>query len=69
MSTQTCQFEVAGRTFTAALEPALGEAGMWTFDLDGIGVRVAPPTGATVANVLASTVEGLLTEPEVPHEP
>lgn len=69
MSTQTCQFEAAGRTFTAALGPALGEGGMWTFNLDGRDVRVASPAGASVADVLASTVEGLLAEPEVPHEP
>jgi len=69
MSTQTCQFEAAGRTFTATLAPALGEGGMWRLDLDGIDVRVAPPAGATVADVLASTVESLLTEPEVTDEP
>ncbi len=69
MSTQTCQFEAAGRTFTATLDPARGEGGMWTFDLDGIDVRVASPAGGSVTDALACTVDCLLTEPEVLHEP
>lgn len=42
---------------------------MWTFNLDGIEVRVAPPTADAVADTLAMTVEDLLAEPEVPDGP
>jgi hypothetical protein len=70
MSTQTCQFEAAGRTLTADFVPAIGEAGMWTFNLDGIEVRVAPPAADAVADTLAMTAEVLLAEPEeVPDGP
>ena len=69
MSNQTCQFEAAGQTFTAEFVPALGEAGMWTFAIDGLNVRVAPPPAASAAAALAATVEDLLAEPEVPDEP
>ena len=67
MSTQPCQVEAAGRTVLAEFVPALGEAGMWTFSLDGRAVRVAPSGLTPPAEALASTVEDLLIEQEAPH--
>ena len=69
MSTQTCQFEAAGRAFTAEFVPALGEAGMWTFNLDGIEVRLAAPATDALADTLAMTAENMLAESEVSDEP